>query len=303
MKKVVITGANGLIGRYLVNVLLKEEYEVYAVIRDNGQQINIPINHKNLHCIYCDLNHIEQLKNLIHENIDIFFHLAWDGSSGDKRKNYELQLHNALLSVRACEVAKELGCQRIVVSGSVTELMSSSYLQEDKSRPESVLNYPICKTAAHYLCKTRCVELNLEFCWSYIANLYGVGDTTHNLVNTVLRQYLKGETPYLTAGDQLADFIYVEDVALALRYIGLSGTNNTAYYVGGNNIKPLKEFILQIRDAVDPKLESGLGRKEFFGNSLNFDEVDTDKLYRETNFVPKTSFEDGINKLLNWIEE
>lgn len=303
MKKAIVTGANGLVGRYLVDLLLKEEYEVYAIIRKNGKPLNIPTDRKNLKCIYCDLKDIEQLKNMISTQIELFFHLAWEGSSGDKRKDYTLQLQNALICVKACEIAKYFGCRKIVVSGSVTELMSASYLQEDRTKPESVLNYPICKTTAHYLCKTRCIELGLELCWSHIANLYGVGDTTHNLVNTVIRQYRQGEIPYLTAGEQLADFIYVEDVAIALYYIGISGINLTTYYVGGNNIRPLKEFILEIRDEIDPRLESGLGTKEFFGKSLDFEAIDVDKLRRETGFQPKTDFKTGIKKLLDWIEE
>lgn len=294
MKKAIVTGANGFVGRYLLRELSKLGYEIWSVIRNTDEDIScIADLHTNI--IYCDLKDIDQLIDKIDERcFDCFYHLAWAGSSGDGRKNYSLQLNNAKACADAANVASKLGCKRFAGAGSVTELMYGDYLRQDGSKPEMVTCYAIGKMAAEYISKCVCVEKGIDFLWAYISNFYGKDDPTQNFINFLISNYSSGNVPALTDGDQKADFMYVSDVARALIAMGEKGKNNSTYYIGYGSPRPLKEFVQEVRDIVNPNIETGLGRKSFQGQDIDFDSLDVGKLKRDTGFEPSVCFIDGI---------
>lgn len=298
MKRVIVTGANGFIGRYLCNELVKNDYHVYAVVRSEEEDISSIVD-LDITIVYCDLNQISELENIISDRgFDCFYHMAWAGSSGDARKNYELQLDNARGCANAAKVASILKCRKFLGAGSVTELMYGEYLKTDYSQPEMVTCYAVGKIAAEYMSKCICNENDVDYLWTYISNFYGVGDTTGNFINFLIKNYKNNNTPTLTNGEQRADFMYVSDVARALVAVGEKGKANCSYYVGYGNPKPLKEFVLCIRDLVNPSISSGLGKKSFQGIDIDFDSLNINKLYEHTNFKPLITFEEGIKKLL-----
>lgn len=300
MKRVIVTGANGFIGKYLLKELSNYEVEVYAIVRH--QQKNMDFI-KNITVITCDLDNLEQLPNIIKERgFDAFYHLAWAGLSKDGKENYNLQLNNIKATCIASVIANQLACEKFVGIGSIAELAYRDYILMDNSKPELSAIYAIAKMTSNFMCKSICQENSVGFCWVYIANVYGIEDHTDNIINTIIKAYLKGESPILTDGEQLADFIYISDVARGLRAVGENGISGHNYYLGSNNIMPLKEYVEKIRDMVNPVLDTGLGRKKFRGITINFDEIDVDKIYRETGFKAFISFDEGIYKLKEWLQ-
>lgn len=299
-KRAIVTGASGFLGNYLVNELLAENYEVWAVFKD-GECVSELAWIQRVHTLFCNLSDISQLPSLLVERgFDCFFHLAWAGSFGSERENYSLQMENAAAAGNAASAAAELGCRRFIGAGSVTELMYGPYFRMDGSKPEMVSCYAIGKMAAEYICRSVCAAKGIDYIWLYISNFYGVGDKTNNFINFLSQSYLRGLSPALTSGDQLADFMYVTDVAKAIRMLCETGKAGCCYYVGYCNPRPLKEYILAIRDAVDPNIEAGLGRKEFHGLNIDFSKIDIGKLGRDTGFKAQIPFEQGIIKAIEW---
>ncbi|MFT3982370.1 MAG: NAD(P)-dependent oxidoreductase [Lachnospiraceae bacterium] len=303
MDTAIITGANGLIGKNLVEKLSNKGYHVYAIVRNQNENISILQQLSNVEIIYCDLEEISNLEYLIENRVfNFFFHLAWEGSSGKDREDHEIQLKNVSAFCNAAKVSAILGCKKFLGIGSVVELSVHDAMINEYFRPELTAQYAFAKIASNYMSRCICTDLNISFNWAYISNLYGVGDKTNNIISYVIRHYLKNESPGLTEGNQLADFIEVSDVASALIAIAEKGNAGAAYYVGGSNIKPLKDFILQIRNKINPNLDSGLGRKSFNGQSINYSNINIDRLEKDTGFKPEISFDDGITKMINWIK-
>ncbi|MCD8364072.1 MAG: NAD(P)-dependent oxidoreductase [Lachnospiraceae bacterium] len=300
MKKAVVTGANGFIGHHFVERLSEQGYSVIAVIRDKQENINNIMGFPNLRIVYCDLDCISKLPELIKEDVkgSVFYHFAWASSSGEARSNYELQLWNAKCSVKAAEAAAKLGCRRIVYSGSVTQLMYRDYLRKDDIIPERTTCYAVGKMAAEYMMKCICPEIGIEWIWTYIANFYGADDPTDNFINMLIKSYHNGVVPELTPATQLADFMYVTDVAQAILEAGEKGKPDTSYYVGYGEPRPLKKFIETVRDCVNPDMDSGIGRKPFRGMNIDFDKVDYEKLHRHTGFTPQITFDQGIKLII-----
>ena len=78
---------------------------------------------------------------------------------------------------------------------------------------------------------------------------------------------------------------------------------NRTYYIGSQNPKPLKEFLCEMRDVVDPNIKLGLGEIPFQGVSLTYKEFDVNAVRRDTGFVPEVTFEEGIRNTIAWIKE
>lgn len=300
MKVAIVTGANGFVGHHLVEKLSGKGYRVIAMVRNRESFIGAISHLPNVEIVYCEMSLIEQLlENIkIDTNNSLFFHLAWTGSSGTARADYQLQLENAKFTVKAAYVAKKLGCKKIIVAGSITQLMYRDYLRLDEITPEAVTAYAVGKIAAENMLKCVCAEVGLEYNWAYISNFYGADDPTTNFINFLIEKYSQKETPILTEAEQLADFVHVEDVAEALIVLAEKGKANNSYYIGYGKPRPLKYFIQFIHQRLAPDIESGIGKKKLQGLSVDFEACDYKKMYRDTGFEPKISFEDGIGNMI-----
>ena len=97
MKGAIVTGANGFMGHHLVQTLIDNDYKVYAVIRSEESEVSCIDQLPNVKLVYCDMKNWDSLPEKIDgAQIEYVYHLAWAGSSGDLRKNYELQMENVL---------------------------------------------------------------------------------------------------------------------------------------------------------------------------------------------------------------
>lgn len=299
MSVAVVTGASGFVGRHLVEKLIRRDYEVWAVVRRETE-----FSSDKVHVVCCELREIDTLPQRISGVAgSCFYHLAWEGSSGPARGDYRMQMDNAAACAAAAKSAAQMGCTRFVGAGSVTELMYRDYLLQDESHPDIVTCYAVGKMAAEFLTRCVCTQQGLDYIWAHISNFYGAGDKTQNFINFLLKNYLEGRVPELTAGAQYADFMYVTDVAGALIALGEKGRPGRSYYVGYGEPRPLREFVEVVRGLAAPALETGLGRKEFHGLSLEFGKINIDKLRQDTSFIPKVSFSDGIRQTMDWIEK
>lgn len=302
MKKVIVTGANGFVGSYVVQFLRQKGYTVYAVVRGKESDVSNILN-KNVNIIYCDIFEIDKLTNIVKErDFDTFYHLAWSGSSGIAREDYTLQINNAIASAKAISIAKVLNCKRFVGAGSVTELMYRDYLHLDDCQPDMVTCYAIGKIAAEYMCRCIATKNKIEFVWGYLSNFYGIGDMTNNFVNYLLESYLNNKEPILTDGKQEADFTYVSDIAKGIVSLGEEAISGHSYYVGYASPKKLKEYVLAIRNTVNPQIPSGLGKKKFHGLNPCFEKININKLQNDTSFHPTICFQQGIQITLEWFK-
>jgi len=73
------------------------------------------------------------------------------------------------------------------------------------------------------------------------------------------------------------------------------------YYVGSTNPRPLKEFLLEMKDEVDANLEIGLGKIPYSGISLTYNEFDIHEVENDIGFKSTISFKEGIKLTIDWM--
>ncbi len=306
MKSAVITGAKGFVGRALTAELRRQGIRVLAVARKHDEsdwRHDEPALNVQTVPVTLDLAQLGQLPSLTQERWDVFYHLAWSGTSGEGRKDIDAQLFNIGASIEAVRVAKLLGCSRFIGAGSIMaqEILAAS--AEPLARPGTGHIYSAAKLAAHQMTRCMAVDLGIDHIWAVITNTYGAGETSPRLLNTTLRKIIRGEELSFTSATQNYDFIHVDDVAKAFRLLGQRGIPFAQYTVGSGRARPLRDFLRELCQVVDPDREPVFGGIPFEGVSLPLEAFDTTLLQRDTGFVPEIGFPEGVRRTMDWIRQ
>jgi len=303
MKKAIVTGCTGAVGVALIEELIKEGWQVIAVPRVNSKRRSSIPNNENVYIIPCDLEYIEYLASKVVEQCDVFYHLAWDGTYGSDRLDCERQNKNVAYTLKAVRVAKKLGCKKFIGVGSQSECgYQSGVLNADViCRPDTP--YGASKLSACYMSRILCEQLGMEQIWCRILSIYGPHDGSYTMMMSVIRSFLRGESPACTEGKQVWDYMYSKDAAKALRLVGECGRKGTVYYLASGKSRLLKDYIIAVRDEIDRNLTIGFGERPYFPNQVMRLEADISDLQRDTGFELDYTFEEGIKETIQWVKE
>ncbi len=302
MRTAIITGANGFVGSAVARELLRNGYEILAIDRE-GCSENVPKDER-VQFVPCDLADTVRLSQKLPEkDYTLFYHFAWAGSAGPARADTALQLQNAQWTVDALRAAKELGCRRFLAAGSIMEheTMAAAYTQGN--RPGLGYIYGGGKLIAHVMCMSVAAQIGIDLVWPEITNAYGVGERSPRLVNTTIRQCIRGEAPQFTAGTQNYDFVYIDDVATAFRLIGEKGKPFHEYTIGSSRARPLREFLLEMQEAIAPDLTFRFGDVPFTGVDLPLASFDCSRTEADTGFRARVGFAEGCGRTMRWWKE
>ena len=299
MKKAIVTGANGFIGKTLVKALLERNYEIVALdIRFD----DVLLNNSFVTCVNVLNKAVAELKGEIPKNeYDCFFHLAWAGTSGQARADYEMQLNNVKIACDYIQLCKALECKRVIYASSINEMETYEYLQSDDIEPSGGYIYGTGKLAAHLMGETVAKMNGVEFIPVIITNIYGVGEKSARMVYTSINKLIHKERCSFTAGYQTYDFIYITDAINSIIEVSEKGKAFNRYYIGSGEPKPLREFLIEMKDIVDPEAEIGLGDIPFKGIDISYSQFDLKKVEKDTGYRNKISFAEGIKMTADYI--
>lgn len=309
-----------MIGTALVRYLLSCGIQVAALVRPGTQKTErltgllMPdereknaLKRGKLHIIRANLEELKE--DRIFEELllktggaDAFFHLGWSGTFGESRNDMYLQNQNVRYTLDAVQLAGKLGCRVFVGAGSQAEygrVPEGEKLRADTPAfPEN--GYGIAKLCAGQMSRIACREQDICHIWMRILSVYGPWDTERTMVMSAINTLLAGGRPVFSKGEQLWDYLYARDAARALWLAAESGTDGRVYPLGSGQVRPLKEYIMLIRDAVEPTAEIGIGELPYQKRQVMYLCADIEQLTEDTGFVPEYTFEEGIRKTAAW---
>lgn len=302
LKTAVVTGPTGAIGTALCRALLDRGLTVYAVCRPGSPRAAALPQSDRLHKVDCDAADYASLPGKA-GRADAFFHLAWAHTIGAGRNDMPAQIDNIRYTIDALRAAAALGCRVFVGAGSQAEYGRV----EGLLRPDTPVNpengYGMAKLCAGLMSRTEASALGVDHVWARVLSVYGPHDGPATMISGTIRALLAGQCPALTAGEQRWDYLFADDAADALVRMALRGQNGAVYPLGSGQAKPLKDYILALRDAIDPALPLGFGQVPYGPRQVMHLQADIAPLTRDTGFVPATGFEEGIRKTIEWVRK
>lgn len=301
MKTIVVTGANGFIGSALCRELVANNYNVIALDRE-GCNNNLP-DSELVTFVPFDLSETSKITpELKLLKPDTYIHLAWFGMNGNTRGDAQVQLQNSLWTLESLRQAKAIGCKKFVCAGSIMEYETFFASMQQENHLGANYMYGAAKLTARMTSMIEASKIGIDIVWAEITNAYGIGENSPRLINSTLRKILNGEALEFTEGLQNYDFVYIDDVARAFRLIAEKGKAFAHYLIGSSNAKPLKEFLVEIKNAIAQSREFVFGAIEYTGVNLPISIFDTKKTLEDTGFKSSISFQDGIKKTFEWIK-
>ena len=175
-------------------------------------------------------------------------------------------------------------------------------------RPSSP--YSVSKASSDHLVRAWLRTYGLPTIVTNCSNNYGPYHFPEKLIPLVILNALKGkEIPIYGKGDQIRDWLYVEDHARALYKVVTEGKVGETYNIGGLNEKKNLEVvqtICSILDALVPKESSYVEQIKYVQDRPGHDRryaIDSSKIQKELGWKPSETFESGIRATIKWYLE
>ena len=297
MKTAVVTGAGGFIGGALTYRLAEKGYKVYALVISEKEKGRLPL-HENIVPVLGNLESFEDVVSYIPCDINYVYHLAWKGISSADYKNIDIQQENILLSINAFHLAEGLKAKKFIFVGSNQE-----YLMDKNSIDNAETNasiYGVCKMCCRSLCAVLAKNV-MEFNSLAFTNVFGPGDASKRTANFFISKLLKGEALDLIEGNNLYDWIFVDDAVDGIIAVGEKGVNNKQYYVGSRGLSTFRRIIEKVQNILSPSSKLNFGK--YADNSYtNYAAFALDELFNDTGFECKADFRESILKTAEWVK-
>ena len=288
--RVLITGATGFIGVALCKEMIKNGNEVTAIIRENSnKKSKLP---KEVKIVELSLDKL----NKFNGSYDLMYHLAWNGSSGNDRNDFDMQYSNIKYTVEAIKLAKRCNCKKFIGAGSQAEYgVVHGEAKEDETICKPFMMYGAAKLAGYQMGKLVAEQEGISFVWPRIYSVYGVGENEGTLISYLVKTLQEGKVPELSACENMWNFMYIDDCTRALRMLGENKEAEGIYNVASSDTRLLKEFVIEVRDIINKDVSINFGAKKTNEKTTFWLEPNIDKI-KKLGFELKVKLDDGIKR-------
>lgn len=218
MTRILLTGANGFIGRQIACSLVEQGHDVIAVSRAGVAPV------PGMQTLAMDVLDEAQHTKIASVKADILIHSAWITTHGV----YWTSPENAHWEAATLALAKAFmaaGGKRIVGIGTCVEydLTDNEPLDEITSRLAPHTPYGQAKLRTWMALKALADDANIAAVWCRLFHLYGPAEGRERLVPAVILPLLRGEEARTSPGTQIRDFLSSTEAGRAIAHVALSG--------------------------------------------------------------------------------
>ena len=298
MKRAFVTGASGFIGAAVVKRLLNSGWLVAVLQRTSTLGDRLRDVAGNVHLISGASESVKSFEDEFrHWHPDAVFHLGWAGVGSRQYNDATIQLGNLNFTLELARLCADCRIAHFIGAGSQAEYGPTNQLIHESACPAPTTLYGAAKLSSCLLTQTICDLAGLRHSWLRIFSTYGPGDNPNWLLPSLVRQLFQRQRPQLTACEQTWDYLHVEDAATAFDSVAAAGATGIFNVASGIEL-PLRNIVLQVRDAVDPSLELGFGELPYRPDQVMRMQVSIERLSTLANWRPKIAFRDGLNGLI-----
>jgi len=279
MNKVLITGANGFIGKSFISFLNHKNYEILVVTRKEG-----------------DVTDLDFWNSL--PSSDYVVHLAGQNFVPDSWINSNRFLETNVLGTNlALDYCKRNRIPLIYVSAYLYGIPKELPITENHPiQPNNP--YALSKYLAEQVCKFRADYFDQDVTVLRIFNVYGPGQRSEFLIPLIVEQFKKKSEIRILDKSPRRDFIYIDDVVESIYSAMIHCKGYSVYNVGSGLSYSVEEVINLCQEILNsnyPILSEGKERLNEIPDVI----ADISKIKKELGWAPKISMREGLRILLN----
>jgi len=308
--KLLVTGGAGFIGSAFVRLLLNSadsprvvnlDKLTYAGNLENLEAVAAKPNYRFVHGDICDAALVDAV--LSEEKPDVMVHFAAeshvDRSIFSPSASFETNLRGTftlLEAARAHQVPRLVHISTDEVYGSL-----EAPLEADETFPLNPSSpYSASKAGSDLLARSYFTTYKLPVVITRASNNYGPYQFPEKLLPLMISNALEGRPlPVYGDGQQVRDWLYVDDHCGAIRAVMEKGREGEIYNIGGSRSLPNLEVVRKILAATgasDDLIRYVVDRP---GHDRRY-ALSSAKLMRETGWAPQTTFEEGLAHTIDW---
>ncbi len=321
--KILITGGAGFIGSHLVRLMVNKypNYEIYNLDKltyaGNLENLKDIENKPNYHFVKADIVDDKAIMALFEEQMfDAVIHLAAESHVDRSISNpIEFVMTNVVGTVNLLNAAKHIWADNMEgkrfyhvstdeVYGSLGE--TGMFLETTAYDPHSP--YSASKASSDHFVRAYGDTFGLPIVISNCSNNYGSHQFPEKLIPLFIHNIKNNKPlPVYGKGENVRDWLWVEDHARAIDHIFHKADNSTTYNIGGHNEWTNIDLIKLLCKIMDKKLGRQEGESEGLiqfvkdraGHDLRY-AIDSTKLQNELGWTPSLQFEEGLEKTVDW---
>ncbi|AVI42733.1 dTDP-glucose 4,6-dehydratase [Bacillus pumilus] len=308
-KSYLITGGAGFIGLNFVKLLLQET-DVRLTVFDkltyasHPEEMDELLKLSHFRFIQGDITLQHELDQAFDEVYDAIIHFAAESHVDRSIESAEPFIQTNVLGTYRMLEAVLKGKAKKLIHISTDEVYGDLELDDPAFTEQTPLSpnnpYSASKASSDLLVKSYIHTHQLPAMITRCSNNYGPYQHEEKLIPTIIRKAINGEKiPIYGDGQQIRDWLYVEDHAKAVKQVLENGTAGQVYNIGGGNEKTN----LDLTKTILTQLGISHDRIAFVEDRKGHDRryaIDASKLKRELGWTQETSFEAGIEKTINW---
>lgn len=310
MKKILVTGGAGFIGSNFVRMVLSEHSDCFIVNLDKltyaGNLENLAdfLEHKNHKFIKGDICDTALIQKIINEyQIDVIINFAAESHVDRSITGPKIFIEtNIVGTLTLLEVARDKNIERFIqistdeVYGALGP--AGKFTEQTPLSPNSP--YSASKAAADHLVSAFGHTWGLRYNITRCSNNYGEYQFPEKMIPLMINNSLNDkELPVYGDGLYIRDWLYVYDHCTAIWQVLHKAPAGEIYNIGGCNEKTNLEVIDIILNRLDKPKSLVKHVTDRPGHDRRY-AIDASKMMNQLGWEPSVSFEEGINKTIDW---
>lgn len=321
MKRAIVLGATGYLGKALVATLVKHNIDVLATGRSSRDKAleHTELKHNKVQYLSFDANNILELQNNkeVQEFVTqdtVCYNLIWRGNSRLRDGSLEEQLNNIEISTNAIVVSAKLGCSKFINVGTQDEEIFSNYINSDtwleKAYGDNDLNYAASKLVARDMNEVTAYLNKIDYIHTRFSVVLDKSLSGVSFIAKTLMNIIKGQDYPKVQNQNPMEIILLEELAEAYYHIGLNGKNKANYYIGRGDTHTLEEYFAsfyQIKQQIDKgnldNLKSLMVKKTHNFSEGLLNTYNPSSLKEDTNFEISSDFIAITKTILEYVKD
>jgi CDP-glucose 4,6-dehydratase len=310
-RKVLVTGATGLVGSHLVDALLDRDANVTVLLRDHDARSELFSGGaiSRVGVVSGSLEDLSTVERAVAESeASVVFHLGAQTIVGVGIRapilTFESNVRGTYNVLEACR-RQSATAERIVIASSDKAYGQSDrpYREDDPLRPSAP--YDASKAAADLIAHSYFKTYQLPLAILRCGNTYGGGDLNWSrIIPSTIRSFLRGEAPEIRSdGTLVRDYIYVADVVAA--YIAVAealdrpDVQGEAFNFASGSSLSVLEIVKQIAALMGGK-QPEPRILNVAKNEIGAQRLSTEKARKVLSWAPRTSLHEGLRETIAW---